>query len=302
MLEQPDLSWSGTGYLDSNFGAEPLEAGFSRLDLVAGASEPGFASCCMTPSGAMAATSRWRCASGPDGAVQGLPSAAAGATACNRLAPGTADPGRCRARRASASRPWRTRPFMRAAGLQTQLYGEQSGHFPRKPVAGPLRLAHRAARCYPSGCRGVSFDGAVFCRLGVILAGRTDHISHPAQARRLRQTTEFHQKRKSWRSRCVSGADCGRRSRSRNVTNNSATHSNAVRYPTQASGGPVTASNRIHQILGLRQMPRCLPAGAIRTASNRARHHQVQFSRARHMRAGRDRIKAACAIWTPISA
>ena len=29
-LEQPDLKWSGTGYLDSNFGAEPLEQGFLR--------------------------------------------------------------------------------------------------------------------------------------------------------------------------------------------------------------------------------------------------------------------------------
>ena len=28
VLEHPDLAWSGTGYLDSNFGAEPLAAGF----------------------------------------------------------------------------------------------------------------------------------------------------------------------------------------------------------------------------------------------------------------------------------
>jgi carotenoid 1,2-hydratase len=29
-LDHPDLHWNGTGYLDSNFGAEPLEAGFRR--------------------------------------------------------------------------------------------------------------------------------------------------------------------------------------------------------------------------------------------------------------------------------
>ena len=29
-LDHPDLHWRGTGYLDSNFGAEPLEDGFSR--------------------------------------------------------------------------------------------------------------------------------------------------------------------------------------------------------------------------------------------------------------------------------
>jgi carotenoid 1,2-hydratase len=29
-LDRPDLHWRGTGYLDSNFGAEPLEARFSR--------------------------------------------------------------------------------------------------------------------------------------------------------------------------------------------------------------------------------------------------------------------------------
>ncbi len=32
MLDQPSLRWSGTGYLDSNDGDEPLEAGFRRWD------------------------------------------------------------------------------------------------------------------------------------------------------------------------------------------------------------------------------------------------------------------------------
>ena len=31
-LERPGLSWAGTGYLDSNDGDEPLEAGFRRWD------------------------------------------------------------------------------------------------------------------------------------------------------------------------------------------------------------------------------------------------------------------------------
>lgn len=31
-LEQPGLSWQGSGYLDSNFGAEPLADGFTRWD------------------------------------------------------------------------------------------------------------------------------------------------------------------------------------------------------------------------------------------------------------------------------
>ena len=32
MLDEPSLRWSGTGYLDSNDGDEPLEAGFHRWD------------------------------------------------------------------------------------------------------------------------------------------------------------------------------------------------------------------------------------------------------------------------------
>jgi carotenoid 1,2-hydratase len=31
-LERPGLNWQGTGYLDSNFGAEPLQDGFARWD------------------------------------------------------------------------------------------------------------------------------------------------------------------------------------------------------------------------------------------------------------------------------
>ena len=34
-MDAPALSWRGTGYVDQNAGAEPLERGVLRLDLVA---------------------------------------------------------------------------------------------------------------------------------------------------------------------------------------------------------------------------------------------------------------------------
>lgn len=40
-LEHPSLKWSGAGYLDTNFGSEPLEDGFARWDWCRGTHELG---------------------------------------------------------------------------------------------------------------------------------------------------------------------------------------------------------------------------------------------------------------------
>ncbi len=42
-LEKPDLKWSGSGYLDTNFGSEPLEDGFSNWDWSRAATRNGAA-------------------------------------------------------------------------------------------------------------------------------------------------------------------------------------------------------------------------------------------------------------------
>ena len=39
-MDRPDLQWSGPAYLDSNFGARPVETGFRLLELVSWA-RPG---------------------------------------------------------------------------------------------------------------------------------------------------------------------------------------------------------------------------------------------------------------------
>ncbi|MGZ5928438.1 MAG: hypothetical protein ACXWLX_04395 [Rhizomicrobium sp.] len=126
-LEQPDMRWSGTGYLDSNFGAEPLEKGFSRWSwsrahlnkdtvvLYDAARRDG-------TDTAMAL----RFAS--NGAVQSLappPAAHLPSTAWRVARPTRADRGHA----VQLVQTLEDTPFYARSRIQTQLYGEQSEIF-----------------------------------------------------------------------------------------------------------------------------------------------------------------------------
>lgn len=126
-LEKPALNWSGTGYLDSNFGAEPLERGFSRWSWSrAHMSEDSVVLYDAQRRDGSAAAMALRFA--PDGAVRMLPPpppAQLPSTAWRLARPSRADAGHS----IRLVETLEDTPFYARSRIETQLYGERGDIF-----------------------------------------------------------------------------------------------------------------------------------------------------------------------------
>jgi carotenoid 1,2-hydratase len=126
-LDQPNLKWSGTGYLDSNFGAEPLEAGFKNWS---------WSRAHLHQDSVVLYDARRRDGSdtamalrfAPDGAVHALeppPPARLPSTAWRMARPSRADPGHA----VRLIETLEDTPFYARSRIETQLYGERGDIF-----------------------------------------------------------------------------------------------------------------------------------------------------------------------------
>jgi carotenoid 1,2-hydratase len=126
-LERPDLRWSGTGYLDSNYGSEPLQDGFSHWSWSrAHLSEDSVVLYDAARRDGSETAMALRFA--PDGAVQALappPPAHLPFTAWRIARPTRADRGHA----VQLVQTLEDTPFYARSRIQTQLYGEQSEIF-----------------------------------------------------------------------------------------------------------------------------------------------------------------------------